>query len=75
MDEDDFDEFREIPIQFSDVLATAQHINRGMKETIHLLGIQPQFKGIMLLFFLVFLKRIIIFIRTLKYFIHFKLRF
>ena len=49
MDEDDFDEFREIPIQFQDVLNTAQHINNGMKETIHLLGIQPQFKGILLL--------------------------
>ena len=55
MDEDDFDEFREIPIQFQDVLNTAQHINNGMKETIHLLGIQPQFKGILLLWSIFFL--------------------
>ena len=47
MDEDDFDEFREVPIQFEDVLTTAQHINSGIRETIELLSIQPQFKGIM----------------------------
>ena len=49
MDEDNFDEFRESPIQFVDVLTTAQHINRGLKETIDLLAIQPKFKGIMCL--------------------------
>ena len=52
MEEDDFDEFRDIPIEFKDVLATAKHINDGMRETINLLAIQPQFKGILLLFIL-----------------------